>query len=173
MTSTPRDDPMPRLPSGIAGLDTILKGGFLKNGVYIVQGTPGAGKTTLGNQIVFSHAAKGGRALYVTLLAETHARMLLHLQSMKFFDPSRIPDAITYISGFQALEEDGLKGLVTLLRREIQAHRASVLVLDGLVAAQERAASDTEFKKFIQALQVQAGFGVPAVGGDPGQVEQR
>lgn len=67
--------PMERLPSGIPGLDTILHGGFLCGGIYIIQGTPGAGKTILANQICYHHAAAGYRALYVTLLAESHARM--------------------------------------------------------------------------------------------------
>ena len=40
-----------RLPSGIDGLDVVLKGGFLRGGIYIIQGPPGAGKTILGNQI--------------------------------------------------------------------------------------------------------------------------
>jgi circadian clock protein KaiC len=148
-----------RVPSGIPGLDTILNGGFLQNGVNIIEGTPGAGKTILGNQIAHYHVARGGRALYVTLLAETHSRMLLHLQTLRFFDPSRIPQDLSYISAFQAMQEGGLKGLVTLLRREIQAHRAGLLVMDGLVAAQQSAASDLEFKLFIQDLQAQASLG--------------
>jgi hypothetical protein len=37
-----------RVPSGITGLDTILNGGFLKNSVNLIEGTPGAGKTILG-----------------------------------------------------------------------------------------------------------------------------
>ena len=68
-----------RVPSGVPGLDTILRGGFPRGGIHILQGTPGAGKTILGNQICYQHAAAGGRALYATLLAESHARMLLHL----------------------------------------------------------------------------------------------
>src|SRR5579864_1155173 len=36
-----------RVPTGITGLDEILYGGFLEGGVYIVQGSPGAGKTVL------------------------------------------------------------------------------------------------------------------------------
>ena len=148
--------PLPRVPSGILGLDTILHGGFLKNGVNIIEGSAGAGKTVLGNQIAFNHVAQGGRALYVTLLAETHSRMLLHLQSMRFFEPSRIPQDISYISAFQTMQEGGLKGLVALLRREIQANRATIIVLDNLRAAQQSAASDIEFKMFFQDLQVQA-----------------
>ena len=145
-----------RVPSGVPGLDTVLRGGFPRGGIHIVQGTPGAGKTILGNQICFHHAAAGGRALYATLLAESHARMLLHLGTLRFFDASRLPDQVSYVSGFGALEGEGLPGLLALLRREIAARKATVLVLDGLVAAEDRAASHTEFKKFVQELQAQA-----------------
>jgi circadian clock protein KaiC len=144
-----------RVPSGVPGLDTILSGGFPRGGIHILQGVPGAGKTTLGNQICYHHAAAGGRALYVTLLAESHARMLLHLGTTRFFDPSRLPDQVSYVSGFGVLQGEGLPGLVTLLRREVAARKATVLILDGLVAAEDRAASDTEFKTFIQELQAQ------------------
>jgi hypothetical protein len=40
--------PLERLPTGIPGLDAILRGGFLKAGIYIAHGNPGAGKTILG-----------------------------------------------------------------------------------------------------------------------------
>ncbi|MBP2299705.1 ATPase domain-containing protein [Azospirillum picis] len=145
-----------RVPSGIAGLDTVLRGGFLKGGVYIIQGVPGAGKTILANQICFNHVAAGGRAAYVTLLAESHSRMLQHLRPMRFFDETIIPDRLYYISAFNTLEEDGLSGLRDLLQREIRAHHASLLILDGLVAAEEQAGSDREFKKFVHELQMHA-----------------
>jgi len=73
-----------RIPTGVPGLDTVLRGGFMRGGIFIVQGSPGAGKTILGNQICFHHVGKGGRALYVTLLAENHARMLLHIGQLGF-----------------------------------------------------------------------------------------
>ena len=96
-----------RLSSGIEGLDPLLFGGFLKGGTYLIMGPPGAGKTIFGNQLSFHHVATGGRALYVTLLAESHARMLLHLQSMDFFQPNIIADTLYYVSGYSALEQDG------------------------------------------------------------------
>jgi predicted ATP-dependent serine protease len=40
-----------RVASGIAGLDTILGGGFIRGGVYLVHAKPGSGKTILGNQM--------------------------------------------------------------------------------------------------------------------------
>ncbi|HYH40009.1 MAG TPA: ATPase domain-containing protein [Azospirillum sp.] len=145
-----------RVPSGIAGLDSVLHGGFLRGGVYIVQGVPGAGKTILANQMCFNHVAGGGRAAYVTLLAESHTRMLQHLRPLAFFDESAIPERLYYVSAFKTLEDEGLKGLLDLLRREIRGHRASLLVLDGLVAAEESAGSDREFKKFVHEVQLHA-----------------
>ncbi|HET8728166.1 MAG TPA: ATPase domain-containing protein [Alphaproteobacteria bacterium] len=146
-----------RVPTGIPGLDAILRGGFLKGGVYIVQGAPGAGKTILANQVCFNHVADGeGCAAYVTLLAESHTRMLQHLRPMAFFDEAAIPDHLYYVSAFRVLEDEGLKGLVDLIRREIKGHGASLLVLDGLVAAEETAKTDREFKKFIHEVQSHA-----------------
>lgn len=145
-----------RTISGIEGLDAILAGGFIAGGITIVQGRPGAGKTILGNQMCFNHARTGGRALYVTLLAESHARMLMHLRDLAFFDPSAIPDQVYYVSAFSVLEADGLRGLLTLLRREIRAHGATMLVLDGVIAAEVSTTTDLEFKKFIHELQIQA-----------------
>jgi circadian clock protein KaiC len=148
--------PIERVSSGIPGLDTVLRGGFPKGGLHIIQGPPGTGKTTLGNQLCYHNTAAGGCALYITLLAENHARMLLHLGTMDFFDAERLLDHVAYVSGLGALQDEGLPGLLTLSRREIAVRRATVVVLDGLVAAEDRATSDTEFKQFIQALQAQA-----------------
>lgn len=145
-----------RLPTGVPGLDTVLHGGFLRGGVFIIQGSPGAGKTILGNQICFRHAATGDGALYVTLLAESHARMLLHIGQLGFFEEKVIADRLYYISAFHVLESDGLPGLLDLLRREVKAHDASVVILDGFSIVEETASSTREFKKFIHELQTQA-----------------
>ena len=67
--------PLSRVPTGIAGLDTILNGGFLRGGIYFISGQPGTGKTILSNQMAFNHVASGGRAVFVSILSETHARM--------------------------------------------------------------------------------------------------
>ena len=82
-----------RVPTGVPGLDTLLGGGLVAGGVYLIMGRPGVGKTTLGNQACFTHVAGGGKAVYVTLLAETHARMLRNLNGMAFFDAEAIGPA--------------------------------------------------------------------------------
>jgi circadian clock protein KaiC len=151
--SSPEDRSFKRVPSGISGLDTILGGGVFQGGIYILLGAPGTGKTILSNQICFHHAAAGGRALFVTLLAENHARMIGNLHELSFFDEARIPDQLTYLSAFHELRESGLKGVIDLLRREIQRSRSTMLVIDGLISLQSSAESDMAFKEFVHDLQ--------------------
>jgi len=116
---------------------------------------PGAGKTILGNQICFNHAARGGHAVYVTLLAESHSRMFAHLERMAFFDERAIPDRVYYIGGYSTLAAEGLTALVTLVRGAIHKHEAT-LIVDGLVSAHESSPTDAEFKRFVHEIQTLA-----------------
>jgi circadian clock protein KaiC len=147
-----------RLETGIIGLDAILGGGVFEGGIYIIQGAPGAGKTILGNQICFGHAAQGRHALYITLLAESHSRMIGHMRRLAFFDEAAIPDRMSYVGAFKTLEDGGLRGLLEVVRREVRSRKASILVLDGLVTVHDKARTDLELKKFIHELQTQAAF---------------
>ncbi|MBI5276797.1 MAG: AAA family ATPase [Burkholderiales bacterium] len=63
-----------RASTGVAGLDDVLGGGLPANHLYLVEGNPGAGKTTLGLQFLRSGADKDERGLYVTL-SETSAEL--------------------------------------------------------------------------------------------------
>lgn len=142
-----------RFTTGITGIDTITRGGLFQAGLYIVTGRPGSGKTTAANQICYHHARQGGRAVYVTLLAETHGRMLTQMHAMSFYDPSVVGAAVTYTNGFTALESEGLEGLLRLLRSAVREQKASLLVLDGIVTASALARSSIDYKKFINELQ--------------------
>jgi circadian clock protein KaiC len=142
-----------RLPTRIPGLDKILGGGLFVGGIYLVTGKPGAGKTLLANQLAYSHVAEGGRALYVTLLTESHAWLISTLQGMIFFREEVVSSALQYISGYQALEKERLDGLLRLLRKVVRDHKATLLVIDGLVTAGAMAESPLEVKKFIHELQ--------------------
>jgi circadian clock protein KaiC len=53
--------------SGIAGLDDILSGGFAKGSLFLIEGSPGTGKTTLALQFLFEGERAGERNLYITL----------------------------------------------------------------------------------------------------------
>lgn len=63
-----------RASTGIAGLDDVLGGGLPSNHVYLVEGDPGAGKTTLGLHFLLEGVKHGQKGLYVTL-SETAAEL--------------------------------------------------------------------------------------------------
>lgn len=149
---------LPRLTAGIAGLDTILGGGFIEGASYIIQGQPGAGKTILANQVAFSAVTVGRKVLYVTLLAESHDRLFQSLGTLDFFDKAQLGVSISYVSVFQTLRDSGLSALVELLRRETKRQGATLLVFDGLLNARDRANTDLDVKTFVAEVQSQAAF---------------
>jgi circadian clock protein KaiC len=134
-----------------------MQGGFLPGSAYIVQGAPGTGKTILANQFCFAHVRGGGRALYMSLLAESHQRLIAYMSEMEFFDGSVLPDALEYVSAYGVLEREGLVGLLKLVHHEIKRHNASALILDGVFVAQA-AATEMEFRKFVHEVQGVATF---------------
>ncbi|MBY0495810.1 MAG: AAA family ATPase [Cyanobacteria bacterium] len=54
-------------PTGIAGLDDVLNGGLARSRLYLVEGVPGSGKTTLAMQFLMEGVKRGEPVLYVTL----------------------------------------------------------------------------------------------------------
>ena len=69
-----------RLCSGIQGLDDILHGGFPAGHLYLIEGDPGTGKTTLALQFLLEGIRKGERVLYITL-SESREELLQVAQS--------------------------------------------------------------------------------------------
>jgi circadian clock protein KaiC len=64
---SPRTEAFAKTGTGIPGLDDILGGGLTRDRLYLLQGDPGAGKTTLAIQWLLNGAAAGERCLYITL----------------------------------------------------------------------------------------------------------
>lgn len=71
MTAAP---PLKKALTGIDGLDTVLMGGLTPRRMYLVEGTPGTGKTTLALGFLLAGAAAGELGLYITL-AETEVEL--------------------------------------------------------------------------------------------------
>lgn len=148
-------DPAPpdRMESGIPRLDFILKGGLFKGGMYTLYGPPGAGKTILANQLCFNHIARGGRCVYVTVLAESHDKMVRHIGALRFFDGQVIGRQLLYIAGYQTLKTERLTGLLGLLRETLLREKPDILVIDGLESIEQEAGHRTEGKEFLHQLQ--------------------
>jgi circadian clock protein KaiC len=64
-----------RARTGVPGLDEVLHGGFIRNRLYLVDGNPGSGKTTLALQFLREGVRRGERCLYVTL-SETREELI-------------------------------------------------------------------------------------------------
>jgi len=154
MSEDERERRTVRLPTQVPGLDRVMEGGLFHGGVYMVMGLPGAGKTILGSQICFEHVRSGGKALYLTLLTESHARLISSLREMEFFEPSFLANGLSYLSGYQALESEGLEGLLSLIRGAVRDHQATFLVIDGLVTSTTNNGSNVALKKFIHQMQI-------------------
>jgi circadian clock protein KaiC len=65
---------LPRASSGIRGLDAILGGGWARERLHLVEGSPGTGKTTIALQFLLAGAAAGEAGIYVSL-AETEREL--------------------------------------------------------------------------------------------------
>src|ERR1700734_2409843 len=59
---------------GVSGLDEILSGGLSRGNIFLLEGTPGAGKTTIAVQFLLEGERAGERSLYITL-SETEAEL--------------------------------------------------------------------------------------------------
>ena len=69
-----------RSSTGVPGLDQVLHGGLIRHRFYLVDGDPGAGKTTLALQYLLAGARAGESCLYVTL-SETKEELLAGAES--------------------------------------------------------------------------------------------
>jgi circadian clock protein KaiC len=142
----------------------MLLGGLPVGSAYLVAGTPGTGKTTLGNQMAYIHAARGEVAIIATLVAETHDRMLAHLAGFTFLDPAAIGTGVHYLSLVSALETGGLDGVLNAIRDIVRRLRATLLVIDGTGLLEDLAASTLDFRRFTAQLQAQSAvFGCTTV----------
>src|SRR5688500_7629285 len=94
----------PPVSAGIAGLDDILRGGFTPSRLYLIEGNPGSGKTTLSLQFLLEGVRLGERTLYVTLsetkrelesVARSHGWSLdgIDIHEMEASEENLAPDA--------------------------------------------------------------------------------
>jgi circadian clock protein KaiC len=127
-------------PTGIEGLDDILRGGFPANHVYLIQGDPGSGKTTLGLQFLLEGRRRGESTLYISLsetaselraVADSHGWSLadIGMFQMQSAEPQFSFDAENTL--FEPSEIE-LRELMQHLVAEIDRLKAQRIVFDSL-----------------------------------------
>jgi circadian clock protein KaiC len=148
------------ISTGIAGLDNILGGGLTKDRLYLVEGDPGAGKTTLALQFLAEGAARGERVLYITL-AETEIELRavaqahgMSLQGIAVHEV--IPDESLLDPGEQytvlhpsEVELGETNNMIIKLVEELNPSR---VVLDSLSELQLLSGSPLRYRRHVLAL---------------------
>ncbi|MES2259379.1 MAG: ATPase domain-containing protein [Pseudomonadota bacterium] len=141
-----------QLTTGIRGFDDLLNGGFPAHSVYLIQGLAGSGKTTLACQIGFHHAHAGKKVLMLTLIAETHGKMLNHLSNFSFYDESLVGERIVFFSAYADLLRGGLRELLRFIATTLAEHKPDILLIDGFRSVREARPSDLALSEFMLSL---------------------
>jgi circadian clock protein KaiC len=100
-----------RLLTGVPGLDQILGGGLPEFSFNLIAGPPGAGKTTLAQQIMFGLAGPQRPALYFSVVGEPPLKMLRYQQQFTFFDMGRVNESVRYVNLGEEVVEGTLETL--------------------------------------------------------------
>lgn len=133
------------MATGVPGLDAVLGGGLPAYSFNLIAGSPGSGKTTLAQQIVFASASAERPALYFTVLGEPTLKMLRYQQQFQFFDAARVGSAIQYLNlSEEALEQD-LTIVLDRIVSEVASVKPAIVVVDS-----------------FRTLSGQSGHGTPA-----------
>jgi len=148
-----------RAPTGIAGLDDILGGGLPTNHLYVLDGEPGTGKTTLALQFLLEGAARGERGLYVTLsesAAELNAVAKSHgwsLDGIEIYELSKENsfDAEEGYTIFHPAEVE-LQQTVDEVLKAVERYNPTRVAFDSLSEMRLLAREALRFRRQILAL---------------------
>jgi circadian clock protein KaiC len=147
-----------RLSTGVRHLDDVLGGGVPEYSFNLVAGDPGAGKTTLCHQIMFTNASRERPGLYFTILGEPPLKMLRYQQQFSFFDMAKVDESIHFVNVTEQAMDD-LKGALEFMVREVERLNPGIVVVDSFRSLLRRVATDDEagamdLPAFIQRLTV-------------------
>jgi circadian clock protein KaiC len=146
--------------TGITGLDDVLGGGFDRGRVFLLEGTPGTGKTTIATQFLLEGVRGGERSLYVTLSetedefragAASHGWNLSGIEIHELVPPESLLDAgqqqsLLYSSDLEL--EETTKRIFEVFER-VKPQR---IVLDSLSEIRLLAQSSLRYRRQILSL---------------------
>lgn len=148
-----------RISTGIAGLDNILGGGLPSDRLYLIQGDPGTGKTTLALQFLLEGVKAGERVLFITLsetedelraVASSHGWKLdgISVFELSAAQQSRSAEQNTL---FHPSEVE-LNEVTQVLLDEVERLNPTRVVLDSLSELRLLAQSPLRFRRQVLAL---------------------
>ena len=151
----------PKAKTGISGLDDVLAGGFSPGHVFLLEGEPGAGKTTAGLQFLLAGRAAGERGLYITLSEterELRAGAASHCWSLD--DHIKIcevipPDSLMESQNHQSLlypSDLELGETTTKIFELVEREKPHRLVLDSLSEIRLLAQSSLRYRRQVLTI---------------------
>ena len=148
-----------RASTGVEGLDEILGGGLPTNHLYLLDGDPGTGETTLALQFLLAGAALGQRGLYVTLSetkAELRAVAASHNWTLDRIDIFELSTeaGLAVEEGYTIFHpaEVELQQTMDAVLAAVDRHAPSLVVFDSLSEMRLLARDPLRFRRQILAL---------------------
>ena len=149
-----------RISTGSDGLDDILGGGFDANRMYLYEGRPGTGKTTIALQFLLRGARDGERVLYISLsetkrelalVAQRHGWSLAGLDIFELVPPETTLDPDRELTVFHPAEME-LSETTSLIFREVERINPARVVLDSLSELRLLAQNPLRYRRQVLAL---------------------
>jgi circadian clock protein KaiC len=146
--------------TGIPGLDDVLGGGVTPDRVYLVEGNPGSGKTTLALQYLLEGRRLGEHGLYVTLseteielqdVAKSHGWSLDGISLLELVAPESELEPDNQLAMFQPSEVE-LGETTKVVLAEVERTRPKRVVIDSLSEMRLLAQSPLRYRRQILAL---------------------
>jgi circadian clock protein KaiC len=160
MGETVRSESLDRSATGIVGLDDVLSGGFIRHRLYLVEGNPGAGKTTVALQYLLEGVRDGEKCLYVTLSetkeeltagAKSHGWSLEGIEVVELTAAESELDGDSQITMYQASELE-LAETTKKVLNAVEKVNPGRLVFDSLSELRLLAQSALRYRRQILAL---------------------
>ncbi|MGX4802907.1 ATPase domain-containing protein [Bradyrhizobium guangdongense] len=156
--SDPAD--LPRISTGSEGLDDILGGGFDANRMYLYEGRPGTGKTTIALQFLLRGVRDGERVLYIslsetkrelTVVAQRHGWSLSGVDIFELVPPETTLDPDRELTVFHPAEVE-LSETTSLIFKEVERINPARVVLDSLSELRLLAQNPLRYRRQVLAL---------------------
>jgi circadian clock protein KaiC len=148
------------IETGVPGLDVVLGGGLCEYSLNLIAGPPGAGKTTLVQQILFANATTERPALYFTVLGEPTVKMVRYQQQFSFFDRAKVPGAIRFINLSKEAASGDLSAVLERIVSDVTGSEPAFVAIDSFRTIRGRGQNGAEdspgaLADFVQSLALQ------------------